>query len=218
MSLAKRLLKIQEEERESWLSRIIELILAQNLDSPHVTTEHIKIAIEECVEPSKLKDTETIFNVINGFDTPKIKYDISKKKYIIDNEGVYPEAQCKSLIFKHRFEIIWYKTLRHKQYLSSNFEKQSTDKINLIPIEYLLSELKTENVCIMGLLTQLTEDQYYLEDTSGSVKIDLSNTISFMIHLVFNHHTLLRYLAKYQEFVLKMKFSYKSSTLFSLSS
>ncbi|XP_014471105.1 PREDICTED: DNA polymerase epsilon subunit 2 [Dinoponera quadriceps] len=176
VSLTKHLLKVQEKERESWMNRIIELILAQNLDGPHVTAKHLKTAIEECLEPHKLKNTETVFNVISGHNIPKIKYDISKKKYIIDSENLHSEVQCKSLIFKHRFEMVWYKTLRHKQYSSSKFEKQSADKINLIPIEYLLSELKTGNVCIMGLLTQLTEDQYYLEDTSGSVKIDLGNT------------------------------------------
>ncbi|XP_018397360.1 PREDICTED: DNA polymerase epsilon subunit 2 [Cyphomyrmex costatus] len=175
VSLAKQLLKIPQNERESWLNRIIELILAQNLDDPHIRAEHIKIAIEECLEPNKLKDTETVFNVIEGYNIPKIQYDISKKKFIIDNESSYPETQYKSLVFKYRFEMAWYKTLRHKQFLSSKFEKQ-THKTNLIPIEYLLSELRTENVCIMGLITQLMEDQYYLEDTSGTVKIDLSNT------------------------------------------
>jgi len=181
VSLAKQLLKISEDERESWLSRIIELILAQNLNDPHVRAEHIKIAIEECLEPYKLKDTETVFSVINGYNIPKIKYDISKKKFIIDNENLYPETQYKSLVFRHRFEMAWYKTLRHKQFLSSKFEKQQTDKTNLIPIEYLLSELKMGKVCVMGLITQLMEDQYYLEDTSGTVKIDLSNTISFFM-------------------------------------
>jgi len=174
------LLKIPQNERESWLNRIIELILAQNLGDPHVGAEHIKIAIEECLEPNKLKDTETVFNVIDGYNIPKIKYDISKKKFIIDNENSYPETQYKSLVFKYRFEMAWYKTLRHKQFLSSKFEKQQTHKTNLIPIEYLLSELRTGNVCIMGLITQLMEDQYYLEDTSGTIKIDLSNTISFI--------------------------------------
>lgn len=123
-----------------------------------------------------------MFNVINGYDIPKIKYDISKKKFIIDNENLYPETQYKSLVFRHRFEMAWYKTLRHKQFLSSKFEQQPTDKTNLIPIEYLLSELKMGKVCVMGLITQLMEDQYYLEDTSGTVKINLSNTISFTIH------------------------------------
>ncbi|XP_011155477.1 DNA polymerase epsilon subunit 2 [Solenopsis invicta] len=176
VSLAKQLLKISENERESWLSHIIELILAQNLGDPHVKAEHIKIAIEECLEPNKLKDTETVFNVINGYDIPKIRYDISKKKFIIDNENSCSEAQCKSLVFKHRFELAWYKTLRHKQFMSSKFEKQQTNETNLIPIEYLLSELRIGNVCVMGLITQLMEDQYYLEDTSGTVKIDLSDT------------------------------------------
>ncbi|XP_070517349.1 DNA polymerase epsilon subunit 2 [Cardiocondyla obscurior] len=176
VSLAKQLLKIAQDERESWLNRIIELILTQNLDDPHVKAEHIKIAIEECLEPCKLKDTETVFNVIDGYNMPKIKYDISKKKFIIDSKNSYPETEYKSLVFRHRFEMAWYKTLRHKQFLSSKFEKQQTDRTNLIPIEYLLSELRLGDVCVMGLITQLKEDQYYLEDTSGTVKIDLSNT------------------------------------------
>lgn len=151
------------------------------MNDPHISAEHIKLAIEECVEPNKLKNTETVFNVISGYDIPKIKYDISKKKFIIDNENLYPETQYKSLIFKHRFEMVWYKTLRHKQFQSSKFGKQQMDKTNIVPIEYLLSELKTENVCVMGLITQLVEDQYSLEDTTGTIKIDFNNTISFTI-------------------------------------
>lgn len=181
-SLAKQLLRISENERESWLNQIIELILSQNLNDSHVSAEHINLAIKECLEPNKLKDTETVFNIINGYDIPKIKYDICKMKFIIDDKSSYREAEYKSLIFKHRFEMVWHKTLRHKQFQSSKIEKQQTDKTNLITIEYLLSELRTGNVCIMGLITQLTDDQYYLEDTSGTVKIDLSSTISFTIY------------------------------------
>lgn len=182
ISLANRLLNIPEAEREAWLNRIIELIVAQNLEDPHVSIENVKIAIQECVEPNKLKNTETVFNIINAYEIPKMKYDICRKKFVIDNESSYPEAQYKSLIFKNRFEIVWYKTLRHKQFLSCKFEKPQTDKMNLIPIEYLLSELKTGNVCTMGMITQLTEDQYYLEDTSGIIKINLTGAISFMTY------------------------------------
>lgn len=181
ISLAKQLLIISENKRESRLKQIIELILSQNLNDSHISAEHLNLAIKECLEPNKLKDTETVFNVINGYDIPKIKYDKCKQKFIIDSKNSY-EAECKSLIFKHRFEMIWHKTLRNKQFLSSNIEKQQTNKINLITIEYLLSELRTGNVCVMGLITQLTENQYYLEDISGTVKIDLSSTISFMIY------------------------------------
>ncbi|KAL6440025.1 hypothetical protein ACFW04_002988 [Cataglyphis niger] len=71
--------------------------------------------------------------------------------------------------------MVWYKTLRHKQFQSSKFGKQQMDKTNIVPIEYLLSELKTGNVCVMGLITQLVEDQYSLEDTTGTIKIDFNN-------------------------------------------
>ncbi|XP_012234665.1 DNA polymerase epsilon subunit 2 [Linepithema humile] len=176
ISLAKRLLTVPENERESLLIQIIELISSQNLNDSHISAEHLNLAIKECLEPNKLKDTETIFNIINGYDIPKIKYDTCKKKFIIDDESSYSEAEYKSLIFKHRFEMVWHKTLRHKQFLSSKIEKQQTDKTNLITIEYLLSELRTGNVSVMGLITKLTDNQYYLEDTSGTVKIDLSST------------------------------------------
>lgn len=138
--------------------------------------EHVKLAIEECLGPNKLKDTETIFNIIDGYNVPKINFDISTQKFIIDNKNSYPEAQYKSLIFKHRFDIIWHKTLRHKSFQPLKFEKRDADKINLIPIEYLLSEQRTGKVYVMGMITQFKEDEYYLEDTSGTVQIDLSNT------------------------------------------
>jgi len=180
-SLAKRLLMMPEGEREAWLNRIIELILAQNLSDPHVGVEHVKIAIEECLEPNKLKDTETVFNVIDAYDVPKIRFDISRRKFIIDDESsreFVSEARYKSLIFKRRFEMTWHRTLRHKQFLSSRFEK-GRDTANtantMIPIECLLSEQRSGRVRVMGLLTQLKEDEYHLEDTSGTVRIDLSD-------------------------------------------
>jgi len=178
-SLAKRLLTIPEGEREAWLNRIIELILAQNLSDPHVSVEHVKIAIEECLEPNKLKDTETVFNVIDAYDVPRIKFDISRRKFIIDDESSrISEARYKSLIFKHRFEMMWHRTLRHKEFLSSRFEKRDTGKKSnpMIPIECLLSEQQSGKVRVMGLLTQLREDEYHLEDTSGTVRIDLTDT------------------------------------------
>jgi len=176
-SLAKRLLTIPEGERETWLNRIIELILAQNLSDPHVGVKHVKIAIEECLEPNKLKDTETVFNVIGAYDVPKIKFDVSRRKFIIDDESSpISEARYKSLIFRRRYEMLWHRTLRQKQFLSSRFEKQDTVQTNLIPIECLLSEQRSGKVRVMGLLTQLREDEYHLEDTSGTVRIDLSDT------------------------------------------
>ncbi|XP_017796798.1 PREDICTED: DNA polymerase epsilon subunit 2 [Habropoda laboriosa] len=175
ISLAKELLNVEQDEREIWLTRIVEQVLTQNLSDPHVTVENLKSAIQEQIRPDTLKNTETVINVIDVFDVPKVKYDLSKKKYVLTTviSDVYPEAEYKSAIFKDRFNLLWYRTLRHELFTPPKLGEKKTDWIELVPIEYLLSESKKGTVYVMGLLTQLTEGQYYLEDTGGTIKVDL---------------------------------------------
>lgn len=174
-SLAKELLNVDEGEREDWLSRIVEKVFAQNLSDPHVTLETLKLAIEECIKPNTLKGDETLLNVIDVFHVPKIQYSLSKGKFVLETvePDLYPEAQCKTLLFKDRFELLWYRTLRHQLFTPPKFGEIKEDWIELVPIELLLSESRSGNVYVMGLLTQLVEDQFYLEDTGGTIKINL---------------------------------------------
>lgn len=51
---------------------------------------------------------------------------------------------------------------------------QSTKKFSLINIEQLLSSLQADEVVVLGLLSQLTEGKFYIEDPTGIVPIDLS--------------------------------------------
>ncbi|XP_054011189.1 DNA polymerase epsilon subunit 2 [Hylaeus anthracinus] len=175
VSLAKELLNVEEDERKNWLTQIVEQVLAQNLNDPHVTVEHLKLAIEECVRPDTLKATETVLNVIDAFEIPKIKYDLSEKKFVLSTvmPDLYPEAQYKTSLFKERFELLWYRTLRHELFIPPKLGERKDNWIELVPIESLLSESKMGSVYVMGLLTQLTEGQYYLEDTGGTIKVDL---------------------------------------------
>lgn len=155
--------------------------MAQNLTDSNVTIETLKLAIQEYIRPNTLKDTETVLNVIDIFDVPKITYDLSKKKFILENisPDLYAEAQYKSTIFKDRFELLWYRTLRHELFTPPKLGEKKENWIELTSIEYLLSESKKGNVYVMGLLTELTEGQYYLEDTEGFIKLDLKKAISF---------------------------------------
>jgi DNA polymerase epsilon subunit 2 len=55
-------------------------------------------------------------------------------------------------------------------------------KFKLQPIEFLLSSSgKVKEVIVLGLLTQLREGRYYLEDPTGILQLDLSEAISFII-------------------------------------
>jgi len=56
----------------------------------------------------------------------------------------------------------------------------SEEKFKIYPIEHLLSSAKRLNKIItMGLFSQLKVGCYHLEDPTGIVQLDLSETISF---------------------------------------
>ena len=181
--------RVEPEERELWLTNIIDHVLEQSSESPHVTLENLEKAIAECVRPeTTLQHTETIFNVIDTFEIPKIIYDQGKKKFVIQKiaPDLYPEVIHKSEVFRHRLELLWHRTRRNEFFTTLKFGEPYALRFELTPIEYLLSESKTGNVYVMGLLSQLTEGQYYLEDTGGAIKVDLSKAISFLFMFVNN--------------------------------
>lgn len=180
---------LEKEKQQPLVNQIAEQVLSLNLTSPHVTIDHIKVAIKECTRPDIFRDTETIINVINAFDFPKVKYDLFKGRFVLDQVApdFFPDASHKNNIFKERFELLWYRTLKHKIFAPLKLGEDPEKKIELIPLELLISESKQgECVTVMGLLIQLTEGQYYLEDPKGVIKIDLTEAISFFdIHLLF---------------------------------
>jgi len=56
------------------------------------------------------------------------------------------------------------------------------NKFKLQPIEFLLSSSgKVTEAVVLGLLTQLHEGRYYLEDPTGILQLDLSEAISFIV-------------------------------------
>ncbi|XP_043273649.1 DNA polymerase epsilon subunit 2 [Venturia canescens] len=185
-SIHKFLQKIDPDERESWLTRVIKDIFKQNPGTPQVSLEALQRSITECHKPeSSLQETETVFNVINAFDIPKVAWDNDKKKFVLQKvvPELYANAVEKSSIFRDRLGLLWHRTRRQELFTPLRFGEDFSERWELTPIEYLMSELKTGNVFVLGLLSQLTEGQFYLEDTGGSVKIDLKKA-SFQAGLV----------------------------------
>jgi hypothetical protein len=79
-----------------------------------------------------------------------------------------------------RYTVIKQITDRHPLFKPS--ADDSEEKFKIYPIEHLLSSSKRLNKIItMGLFSQLKIGYYHLEDPSGIVQLDLSETISFSI-------------------------------------
>jgi DNA polymerase epsilon subunit 2 len=89
-------------------------------------------------------------------------------------------------VFCIRYAILHQLTRRHKLFTPAIFGTNSDDagyKYKLQPIEFLLgSSGKVSEAIVLGLLTQLREGRYYLEDPTGILQLDLSKAISFTMH------------------------------------
>jgi len=84
-----------------------------------------------------------------------------------------------------RYAILHQRTQRHELFTPAIPGMNSDDaghKFKLQPIEFLLSSSgKVTEAVVLGLLTQLREGRYYLEDPTGILQLDLSEAISFIV-------------------------------------
>lgn len=76
---------------------------------------------------------------------------------------------------KARYTMLWQRTIRHELFAPTVSGTTSlAKKFQLRSIEQLLSASYMAEVVVLGLLTQLTEGKFYIEDPTGIVPLDLS--------------------------------------------
>ncbi|KAL1461562.1 hypothetical protein WDU94_013447 [Cyamophila willieti] len=175
--IVQQLEPIPSYERDSWLDKLVDQIHKQTIGSPFVEKSHIEEALKECCR-TEINSEEQIFSVISAFDIPQFVYDADAKKFkAVDKPEtkLCADPSAKSKLFRERYNIIRQRTLRHS--LFSNINPNATDGFKLDWIEYLnsLTNVKHRTV-VLGMISQLKENKYFLEDPTGIVQLDLSQT------------------------------------------
>lgn len=125
-----------------------------------------------------LDDSETVFSVINAFDIPKFKYSIEQKKYVIDKtkRNLLPAANIHAESAIDRYTMLWQRTSRHDLFSPAILGTANAGKkFHLSKVENLLSMSMVKDVVVLGLLAQLTESKFFIEDPTGCVPLDLGN-------------------------------------------
>ncbi|XP_014270308.1 DNA polymerase epsilon subunit 2 [Halyomorpha halys] len=174
--LTETLSALDEKERFIWLDKIIDHFQKQSLDAPVIEKEHIEAAILESSK-NEIDEEDDIIRVISAFDVPQFEYSLERKKFLPckhKTPELYGKSSSKGSLFKDRYTIIYQRTLRNRLFHGVGDDE---GQFKLRPVEYLLTVTsKITDVVILGLLTQLKEGRYYLEDPSGIIQVDLSNT------------------------------------------
>ncbi|XP_073990612.1 DNA polymerase epsilon subunit 2 [Rhodnius prolixus] len=176
--LTETLAPLSEQEREEWLEKITDHCQRQSLSTAILEKQHLELAILDSCK-NEVEDDDDLLKVISAFDVPSFYYDLERKKFLLNRtlrkKELFGNAESKGLMLKDRYTIIHQRTIRNKLFHAYSGD---TNNFKLCPVEFLLStNSKTENVVLLGLLTQLEEGKYYIEDPSGYIQIDLAETV-----------------------------------------
>ncbi|KAJ2944972.1 hypothetical protein O0L34_g1869 [Tuta absoluta] len=178
--VAEQLVSMAPGERRKTLDKLTAHLLHQCLSQPVLEKEHIEIAYKECSSHG-LEESETVLSVIDAFSVPKLCYDNERKRFVKDvstSNNLFPEPKWKAQFLIDRYTIIWQRTVRNKLFAQEILPSMEDEKkFQLRKIEVLLSSSsRIDEVIVLGLLTQLTEGKFYLEDPTGSVLLDMSQS------------------------------------------
>ena len=172
----------QGEDFNGILDLIIGAVHKQPLTSTLVGRDLVEVALEECNEVSD-GDTEAAMVVIDAFKIPKFSYNLDKKKFLpVSNRGVelHARASVKARLLSERYMLLYQRTLRHELFTPPALGQsvRSDAKFHLRKVEYLLSSSGLpEKIIVLGMLAQIKEGKYYLEDPTGYVELDISNCV-----------------------------------------
>ncbi|XP_024023534.1 DNA polymerase epsilon subunit B [Morus notabilis] len=122
------------------------------------------------VSPSSIR-------VIDAFLVPKLRYD-SIKKLFYEHTGSLPihgDASAKAALYRDRFLLLFQRLTRDQHFSKRAFDSEMSHFGNceISPIQSLVGQ--TGRRWVMGLISQLEDDHFYLEDLTASVEINLSN-------------------------------------------
>ncbi|KAL5103635.1 DNA polymerase epsilon subunit 2 [Taenia crassiceps] len=179
------------------VKRFVDCVLsAFALDDNRVT----KVVCEQILANwNSASDTsgEVLF-LIKALDVPRFRYCRNAKKFVPlraspgedVNSLLSSSPLSKSFLFAHRYEVVYQRVTRNPLFsdengfklrpvdfiLASGGKRASRDDMEEEKEEEERDGEATEMVIVLGVLVQLRNAQWYLEDPTNLVKLDLSNT------------------------------------------
>lgn len=180
--LADTLSHLGESDFEIWLERIIENVQKQPLQSTAIDKDVVHLVVQEINQDTE-EDNANVFNLIDAFSTPRFVYSAHRKKFLLPQTtkpDLHGTAEDKAEMFLERYEVLKQRTMRHELFTPSTVlsTAQGTSKFELKTVEFLLgSSSLVQNVIVLGMLTQIKEGIFWLEDPTGVVKLDLEKAL-----------------------------------------
>ncbi|XP_073109974.1 DNA polymerase epsilon subunit B-like [Elaeis guineensis] len=164
-------LLIDEIDKESLKSSILDREAIHRVVS-------LLLDADAAVDPSStVASNRAALRVIDAFVIPRFRYDPIKKVFY-EHTGRLPihgEAEDKAALYRDRYQLLLQRLSRDKYFSRPAFDTEMTDSesCEITPIQSLIG--CTGRRWIMGVISQLEEGHFFLEDLTAAVPIDLAN-------------------------------------------
>eukprot|EP00562_Extubocellulus_spinifer_P002809 CAMPEP_0178486180 /NCGR_PEP_ID=MMETSP0696-20121128/8674_1 /TAXON_ID=265572 /ORGANISM="Extubocellulus spinifer, Strain CCMP396" /LENGTH=574 /DNA_ID=CAMNT_0020113835 /DNA_START=22 /DNA_END=1746 /DNA_ORIENTATION=+ len=128
--------------------------------------------------------TDEALQLLDAFRTPRLAYDSMRKQFTLmtdrmEKRSLYAEAIRKVEMFAQRYALVQQRILKQDLFRpklvaagKSSSSKQGGGTHTLTPVESLLGRSGVK--FLLGMVVQVEEGRYYLEDHTAQVPMDLS--------------------------------------------
>ncbi|CAI0400211.1 unnamed protein product [Linum tenue] len=126
-------------------------------------------AFEE--NPSSVS-SKSALRFIDAFDIPKFRYDPIRKQFHqhVGRLPIHGDASAKAALYKDRFLLLFQRIHRDQHFSKPAFDSDISHcgSCEIAPIQSLVGQTCTK--WVMGLISQLEDGHFYLEDLTASVR------------------------------------------------
>uniref|UniRef100_A0A4W5NBE9 DNA polymerase epsilon subunit n=1 Tax=Hucho hucho TaxID=62062 RepID=A0A4W5NBE9_9TELE len=174
---------VNELELDDVIERVMDAVEKQPLSSSMIELAVVETAVQDCSQSCD-ETIDNVFNIIGAFDVPRYIYSTERKKFVPVNMTTHSapslcgSARDKAELFRERYTLLQQRTHRHELFtppVIGAAAEEGRNKFQLQTVEALLgSTAKLGEVIVLGMVTQLKEGKFYLEDPSGTVQLNLS--------------------------------------------
>ncbi|KAJ3295638.1 DNA polymerase epsilon subunit 2 [Borealophlyctis nickersoniae] len=124
-------------------------------------------------------DVADYMRVIDAFTVPKWRYRSVEKTFVSveDKAHLLAPAAARNALFRDRFDLIRQRILRNDAFRAPGFAQEG-DYFEITPIKNLHGRKSGKKWLLFGMLTQMEEGKYHLEDLDDCIEIDWNSKAS----------------------------------------
>ncbi|CAL8273539.1 unnamed protein product [Merluccius merluccius] len=174
---------VDPNDLDDVIEKILDAVEKQPLSSTMIELSVMETAVQDCSQSCD-ENIDNVFNIIGAFDVPRYIYSVERKKFVPIEMTKHPApslcgvARDKAELFRERYTILQQRIHRHELFTPpaiGSAADESRNKFQLKTVEALLgSTAKLGDVIVLGMITQLKEGKFFLEDLTGTIQLDMS--------------------------------------------